>query len=180
MDASSNEDRSIIWQKKDSWRLERVELTDPNGRIVESACVRHPGAAVLVPVTAEGNIVMIRQYRLPIDQFILEVPAGTREWGEDWLICAQRELREETGFRAERFDAVGEFWPGPSFSDEVLSVFIARDLSHDPLPMDFDEQIEVVEFPLDQLVEMALDGRIKDGKTIIALLRANAWLKKNG
>lgn len=179
MNTSSNEDRPIIWQKKDSWRLERVELDAPDGRIVETACVRHPGATVLVPITADLQVVMIRQHRLAVDKTVLEVPAGTREWNEDWLVCAQRELREETGFRAAQFDLVSEYWPSPGFSDEVLRLYLARDLTPDPLPMDFDEQIETVQIPLTELVSMALDGRIKDGKTVVAILQTDAWLKRN-
>ena len=171
--------KNIIWEKKGSWYLEGIELTDPNGRIVETACLRHPGAAVLIPITADNQVIMIRQYRLGIDKTILEVPAGTRDWNEDWLICAQRELREETGHRAEQFDFICDFWPGPGFSNEVLRVYIARDLSPDPLPMDFDEEIETVQIPFDEVVAMTFDGRIQDGKTQIAILRAHAWLTAN-
>ncbi len=165
-----------IWQKKGSWRMEHIQLTAPDGRSADSLRIVHPGSVVLIPLTAEGNVVMIRQYRLPINQVILEVPAGTKEWDEDSEICAQRELREETGYRAKRFDLVCKFWPGPALADELMHLYIARDLTHDPLPMDFDEEIETAEIPLDELVAMALDGRMQDGKSIVAILRAHAWL----
>ena len=172
-------DKNIIWEKKDSWYIERVGLTKPDGEAVETARLRHPGAAVLVPLTADNQLMMIRQYRLGVEQTILELPAGTREWDEDWLICAQRELREETGHRAARLDFVCDFWPGPGFSDEVLTVYVARDLTPDPLPMDFDEEIETVLIPFDEVVAMVFDGRIRDGKTMIAIARAQAWLASN-
>ena len=132
---------------------------------------------MLVPVDENGMVLMLKQYRLPLDETILEVPAGTRENKEEpWLICAQRELREETGHRAAEFHDLGLLWPLPGTSDEELMLYLATGLTHDPLPQDFDEEIEVVRIGLDELCAMALDGRMQDMKSGLAVLRAQAYL----
>ena len=170
-----NKKRTAWGNKK--WRLDIYELTKPDGEKVETAVVRHPGAVVLVPIDEMGNVLMLKQYRLPLDQTILEIPAGTRESKqEEWEVCAQRELREETGFRANKFVDLGIMWPLPGTSDEELKLFLATELTPDPLPQDFDEVIEVVPMPLDDLCKMALDGRMQDMKSCAALLRVNAYL----
>ena len=168
--------KRTAWQNN-KWRLDIYELTKPDGKLVETAVVRHPGAVMMVPITAAGKVLMLKQYRLPLDQTILEIPAGTRESkDEPWLDCAQRELREETGFRAEHFVDLGILWPIPGSSDEEQKLFLATGLAHDPLPQDFDEQIEVVEMELDELCAMALDGRMQDSKSGLSLLRAKHYL----
>lgn len=121
---------------------------------------------------------MLRQARASLQETILELPAGTRGWHEAWLECAQRELREETGYRAQTFDALGEVWPAPGYSDEVLRFYVARGLSHDPLAADVDEEITLQPMALDTLVGMALDGRLRDAKSIVGVLRLAAWQKK--
>lgn len=119
---------------------------------------------------------MIRQYRLALGRSILELPAGTRDPGEDWLACARRELREEAGYRAENWTPLGKVWPAPGITDELMAVYLAADLHHDPLPADPDEEIELAPYPLDQLVGMAIDGRLQDAKSVVAILRARAHL----
>jgi ADP-ribose pyrophosphatase len=150
-----------------------VETTPDNAQ--ERAFIEHPGAVVLVPlqVGADGpELLMLRQYRRALDETILELPAGTRGWDEDWLGCAQRELREETDHRAAHFKLLGEFWPTPGLSNELMRLYLATGLQLDPLPQDEDEEIEVVAMPLAELVEMAGNGRIRDAKSIIGILRA--------
>ncbi len=121
---------------------------------------------------------MIRQYRRAIDEYLLELPAGTREWDEDWLACAQRELREETGYRADKIILIGEFWPSPGLSNELMRLCLATGLHPDPLPGDVDEEIEVQPMPLDKLVDMAKNGQILDAKSIVGLLKAADYLAK--
>jgi ADP-ribose pyrophosphatase len=121
---------------------------------------------------------MLRQHRPALGQTILELPAGTREPDEPWLSCAQRELQEETGYRAETFTPLGAIWPAPGLSNERMALFLATGLTADPLPMDVDEEIGVEAWPLDELVEMALDGRLEDGKSAIAVLRAARYLRR--
>lgn len=172
-----SEKNRIIWQKAGSWRL-RVETAPDSSQ--ERAFIEHPGAVVLVPLR-EGpdgpELLMLRQYRRALDETILELPAGTRGRDEDWLVCAQRELREETGCRADAFTLLVEFWPTPGLSNEWMQLYLATGLQPDPLPQDDDEEIEVVAMPLAELVEMASDGRIHDAKSIIGILRAAQQVK---
>ena len=122
------------------------------------------------------QILMLRQYRLALDDFILELPAGTRNRDEEWLDCAQRELREETGYRAEQIVPLGKVWPAPGLTNELMAVYLARELSPDPLPADVDEQIEVKPMSLASLLPMALNGDLQDAKSVVGILRAAAHL----
>ena len=159
-----------------SWRLRVQEVTRPDGRVEEQGYLEHPGAVVLVPLRDESEILMLRQYRPTIGQAILELPAGTRGWEESWLTCAQRELREETGYRAATFTPLGQVWPAPGYSTEVMALYLATGLSLAPLSADFDEIIELQPLPLTELVTMARDGYLQDGKSVIGILRAAAYL----
>lgn len=160
----------IIWQKQDSWRLET--------NAVGQAAVRHPGAVVLVPMPTADSVLLLRQYRHALDQTIWELPAGTRGWEEDWLLCAQRELREETGYQAGKLTPLGDVWPAPGISDELMRLYAAEQLTAAPLPPDEDEEIEVVELPLTEALAMSHDGRLQDAKSIIGLWRLQAYLAR--
>jgi ADP-ribose pyrophosphatase len=162
---------TMIWQKPDSWRFEVGTATLPDGRVVERAQIRHPGAVVLVPVLPNNDVLMLRQYRTAVAQTILELPAGTRGWEEDWETCAQRELREEAGYRADRMTFLGDIWPAPGASDELMRLYLMQTLTPDPLPQDDDELIELAPMPLITLIEMAFDGRVQDGKSVIGIIR---------
>ena len=169
----------IAWQGS-SWRLRVDEVMLPDGERFERGIVEHPGAVILIPLMATDNgyeVLMVRQYRAAIEESILEVPAGTKGWQEDWLVCAQRELREETGYRAGKLTSLGQFWPAPGFSSELMTLYVATELTHDPLPADVDEEIEVVPVALAEVVAMAWDGRLQDGKSIIGILRTARYLQ---
>lgn len=179
---------NIAWEGS-SWRLRVDTLVTPDGTELDKGFIEHPGAVVLIPVqeTATSTssvqaispeIIMISQYRRAIDETILELPAGTREWDEDWLACAQRELREETGYRADKIVLIGEFWPSPGLSNELMRLCLATGLHADPLPGDVDEEIEVRPMPLDTLVDMAKNGQILDAKSIVGVLKAADYLAK--
>lgn len=163
-----------IWQQGNGWRLRLDTLQLPNGRTVQKGAVEHPGSVVLIPLLpsdSEPKVIMLRQYRHVLDQTILELPAGTRSWEEDWLACAQRELREETGYRAETFTRLGEVWPAPGISDEMMHLYLAEELTPASLPGDEDEAIELIPMPLAELITMAQDGRLQDAKSIVGILR---------
>lgn len=169
----------IVWDGKWRVRVDTYRLAD--GQLYERGVVEHPGAVVLVPLVGRengGEILMLQQYRVALDQTILELPAGTREPEEPWLECALRELREETGFRAASFVDLGFVWPAPGVSNERMAVVLAEELTPDPLPMDVDEEIVVETWPLDELERMALDGRLEDAKSVVAILRVADHLRK--
>lgn len=157
-----------------SWRLRVHSVRDAQGAIVEKGIIEHPGAVILIPLMDNGDVLMLRQYRLSLDQTILELPAGTRGWREPWLDCAQRELREETGYRAQTFTELGSAWPAPGYSDETMRFYLAQSLSPAPLPPDADEEIAPHPMPLATLLEMALDGRLQDAKSVVGLVRLAA------
>ncbi len=176
---NASESFPVIWQGA-SWQLRLDRLQLPDGSVVEKGVVDHPGSVVLVPLRPlpdDYELLLLRQYRHALDQTILELPAGTRGWQEDWLVCAQRELREETGHRAGSFTDLGEIWPAPGLSNERMRLYLAQALSSDPLPGDADEQIEVTPMRLSDLVTMAYDGRIQDAKSIVGILKTAAFLR---
>jgi ADP-ribose pyrophosphatase len=170
----------IVWQGKWRVRVETFRLDD--GTLYERGAIEHPGAVVLAPLVVGDDgipaLLMLRQYRPALGRTILELPAGTREPDEPWLSCAQRELREETGFRAAEMTPLGEVWPAPGLTNERMALFLAQDLIPDPLPMDIDEEITVETWPLDELVAMAIDGRLEDAKSVIAVLRTSHLLSQ--
>ena len=168
----------IKWQGS-SWRLRVVEIKLPDGTILEKGVVDHPGSVLIVPMMGE-QVLMLRQYRLSLAQWIMELPAGTREDGEDWLTCARRELREETGYQAESWQPLGQVWPAPGLTNELMAVYLATDLTEAPLQRDPDEEIEVRPYPIDELAAMALDGRMQDAKSVVGILRAAGVLGVNG
>lgn len=171
---------TMIWQGG-SWNFWEHELAGPNGRSLRKGSIEHPGAVVLIPLQEREDtveILMLRQYRLALRQTIVELPAGTRGWDEDWLECAQRELREETGYRAESFTLLGEFWPTPGLSNERMRLYLATGLTPDPLPGDADEEIALYPLPLAEALAMAEDGRLQDAKSIIGVWKT--WLQVAG
>ena len=177
--SSPGPDSRIAWQGR-SWRLLVQTSQSPDGSTIERGMVDHPGAVVLVPVrkTEDGyEVLMLQQYRRVLDESSLELPAGTREGQEPWLTCAQRELREETGYRAEHFHELGRCWPAPGLSNEVMSIYLATGLHPAPLPQDSDEIIEVRSFLLQDLVEMALNGQLHDAKSVVGILRTAYFLQ---
>ena len=147
--------------------LETVSL--PNGATVELEIIRHPGAAAIVPLKADGTVVLIRQYRHAAGTFIYEIPAGKLHPGEDPRECAARELEEEVGYRADRFDLLTSIYTAPGFADEVIHIYEASGLTPGRQHLDHDEVLDVVETPLETALGMIVDGVIRDGKTIVGL-----------
>ena len=148
--------------------VDRVRLA--SGCEVVREVVRHPGAVVVVPVLDRERIVLVRQYRYPVEDVLLELPAGKLDRGETPLDCARRELGEETGYRARNWESLGAFYTTPGFTNEVLHAFVAEGLEtgSSSLP-DPDEVIRVVSLPVRQLLEMAREGSLRDAKTLAAL-----------
>jgi ADP-ribose pyrophosphatase len=149
--------------------VEQVAFT--NGFQLEMEIIRHPGAAAIVPVDENGNVIMLKQYRHAVGRHIWEIPAGTLDDGEEPLACARRELIEETGFCAESWEYLGAVTPVPSYSDEKIDLFFARNLSPATQKLEQDEIIQVQKLPLQKIVRMVLDGRIEDAKTIAGIMK---------
>jgi len=151
-------------------RCDRVRL--PDGREATREVVGHPGAVAVVPVTAAGEVVLVRQYRYPIGQELLEVPAGKLDKGEAPEDCAYRELEEETGYRAGRMEHLATFYTAPGFTDEIMHLYLARDLSQTAQNTDGDEFINVEYYKPAQLKALLADKKIIDAKTIVGILMA--------
>jgi ADP-ribose pyrophosphatase len=150
--------------------------TLPNGLTLDLAVIRHPGAAAIVAIDEGGEVAMLEQWRHAIGGYLWEVPAGTRREGEDSRACAERELREEAGLGASRWEHLGAIVTIPSFCDERIELFLARGLTMSAHEHDPDEVIRVVRFPFGETLRMIRHGEITDAKTIVALYRAQAFL----
>ncbi|HIZ44708.1 MAG TPA: NUDIX hydrolase [Firmicutes bacterium] len=143
----------------------------PNGRTAIWDFVEHKGAAAVVPVTEEGKILMVRQYRNALERYTLEVPAGAlNDVGEPKDICAARELEEETGYRAGTLEWLININTTVAFCNEIIGVYVARDLIPSRQHLDEDEFINVEEHDLDELIDRIYRGEITDGKTVASLL----------
>jgi len=171
------ESRSVYRGSVVDLSVERVALA--NGETVDLEMIRHRGAAAVVPVTEDGDVVLVRQFRWATRDWLLEVPAGKLDRGEAPEICAGRELEEETGYRAGRLDPLGPIWTTPGFTDERIWLFLARDLLLCKQDLEADEMLTVEKMPLERAIEQALHGEIADSKTICALVRAKDFLARN-
>ena len=153
----------------------------PDGNTSTREFLRHLGAVCVVPVTDDGKIVVERQYRYAVGQTMVEIPAGKLDYkGEDRLEAAKRELREETGYTAERWTDLGTYLTAPAFSDEKISMYMAEGLHKGEQDLDDDEFLDVAEVPLDELVADVMAGRITDAKTQTGILKAARILGSRG
>lgn len=149
----------------------------PNGDESIREVIRHIGAVCVIPVFEDRTVVMERQYRYAVDKVMLEIPAGKLDSpDEDRLDAIKRELMEETGYTADNWIDMGIYYGTPAYSDEKITMYLATGLHAGEQKLDDDEFLEVERIPLDDLVEKVLSGEIEDGKTQIAVLKANALL----
>lgn len=144
----------------------------PSGRTVVRQVVKHPGAVVILPQLPDGRLLMIAQYRFAVGETVLECPAGTLEPGEEPLRCAQRELVEETGYRADHWRPLGMIYSSPGFCDERLHLFFASGLVPERAAADEDEILEVKGLTVQELERAMADGALVDAKSIAAYARA--------
>ena len=150
----------------------------PNGTEALRECARHIGASAVIPVDDQGNVWLVRQFRACVDQVLLEIPAGKLDAkDEDRLLAAKRELQEETGLTAESWTHLTDIFTTPGFSDEKISLYLARELSQGKSHPDEDEFLNVVKIPLSELTGMIMRGEVTDSKTICAALMAARLLK---
>lgn len=149
-------------------RVDTVRLE--NGRLTKREIVEHPGAVAVVALDEDDNVLLVRQFRKPAERELLEIPAGTLEAGEKPIACARRELREETGYRAECLVQVGGFYSSPGFCTEYIRLYLATGLQKGRSAPEGDEAIEIIKVPLSDIAAMVSQGEICDGKTIAGLL----------
>jgi len=155
--------------------LERVQL--PNGRVAELEIAHHPGGAAVVAVDARGRVCLLRQFRHAAGGWLNELPAGKLDGGEPPLQCAQRELAEEAGMLARRWDKLGEFFSSPGVLTEVIHLFLARDLAPTDARPEEHEVFEASWIPLEEAVQVAAGAGLHDAKSVIGLLWARERLR---
>lgn len=150
--------------------VELDEIEYNSGNSGRREVVRHPGGSVVVPVKDNGKIILVKQYRYPFGEHLYELPAGKLDKGEDPLICAGRELIEETGYKTDKISKLGKIYTSPGFSSEILHIYLAKDLTPGNHNREEGEQgMEIYEFTLDEINQMIMDGKIVDSKTICGI-----------
>ena len=160
-------------------KLEIASVTLPDGRPATREIVRHPGGVGVVALDDENNIYLVKQYRTPYDEILLEIPAGKLDKGEEPLKAAERELSEETGLVSSDIKYIGDFYPTVGFCDEILRIFVAEGLTQGDTHPDEDEFVNTVKMPFSEAVGLVLNGTVKDGKTIAAILKTKLLLEKD-
>jgi ADP-ribose pyrophosphatase len=160
---------SMLTVKRDDVRL-------PNGNLSQREYVLHPGGVVIIPMLANGNVVLERQFRYPLHQAFIELPAGKIDANEDVLVTGQRELMEETGYVASDWVNLGHQHPCIGYSNEVIHMYLATGLTAGEHQRDADETLEVFNMPFASCMEMVQSGEITDGKTLVALFFAEKYL----
>lgn len=154
------------------------EIILPDGGRATREYMDHPGAVGVLPFLDKDTIVLVRQYRYPVGEVTLEMPAGKLDKGEKPLPCVRRELEEETGYTARRIVPLMEYWPTAAFANEVLHLYVATELTPGRHHPDEDEFIEPVVLPFKEALELVRTGKIRDSKTIIGLLTAATWRRR--
>ncbi len=149
----------------------------PNGELAQRDIVRHPGGVGIVAITDDNKIIMVKQFRKPIDKAIYEIPAGKLDENEDTEVCGKRELKEETGATAQSFEYLGFMYPSPGFTDEVTHMYLATGLTFGEDNPDEDEFLDVEYFTIDQVLNMIMNNEINDAKTVIGVFKAMERLK---
>ncbi len=155
-------------------KVTRDRITLPDGAETYREFIRHPGAVVILPLFDDGSVLLERQFRYPLDKVFIEYPAGKIDPGEDHLECAKRELQEETGFTADRWDFICTIHNAIAYSDEHLELYLARGLTAGPARLDEGEFLETFRATVPELLEMVKTGQITDVKTVIGTF----WLEK--
>ncbi len=153
-----------------SVRVDKVRLS--RGTLATREIVEHSEAVCIVPVDEDNNVILVSQYRKPVEESLLEVPAGGVEKGEVSEEAVLRELQEETGYTSDRLQHLSSFWTTPGFCTELMHAYLATGLRPSDLPQDEDEEVRVVKVPLDKIPDMIRRGEIRDAKSIASLLMA--------
>ncbi len=169
-------DRQSVYQGR-VVKLDLVTVELPNGETSLRELVTHPGAVAIVALDSQRHVLLVRQFRLAAGRVMLEIPAGTLEPNEAPIVCAERELQEETGYKPQQLEPLGGIFVAPGYTTEYIHLFLARNLVESRLDMDGDEFIEVIKLPLADALAKIDSGEIQDAKTITALLRVARLLE---
>ena len=159
-------------------RVTRDTVQLENGHTSTREVVHHNGGAAVAALNEKGEIYLVRQYRYALGKELIEIPAGKLEKGEDPFEAAKRELAEECGLKAERYTDLGEFYPTVGYCSEIIYTWMATGLTPCAMHLDEDEFLTPEKLPFAEAVAMVLDGRIKDGKTVAAILKINALRRR--
>jgi 8-oxo-dGTP pyrophosphatase MutT (NUDIX family) len=173
---SAKINKSVALHKGRVFTLLKENVTLDNGVTVDLDVIRHPGASAVVPLSNDNKVLLIKQFRHAVGDYIWEIPAGTLDPDETYLECAKRELVEETGFSAKKWRKLGEIIPVPGYSDERIQIFLATELAPAEQNLDKDEVLAVHEIRMDDAIDMIRKGAILDGKTITGLFMATQWI----
>ena len=173
------QERKLSSEMKFDGKLIKVtyDVAEVNGKEAWREVVHHPGASAVVAIDDDGRIIMEKQFRYALNDYLLEIPAGKLDAGEDPLVCAKRELEEETGIIASEWISLGTSATSPGFCNEVIHLYVAKGLSKGKIHWDEDEYVEVERYTFDELLQRIKDETIKDSKTLSALLLAMPHLK---
>lgn len=156
----------------------RDEVRLPNGKTAIREYIRHPGAAIMIPLFANGDTILVKQFRYPVGKVFIELPAGKLDGAEPVEEAAQRELAEEAGFTSENLTLIAEFYPCIGYSNEKMWLYLAEDLKEANEVTDHDEFLELIRVPFREVVAMVRRGEIDDMKTIAAILLAESFLER--
>lgn len=173
------QERKLSSEMKFDGKLIKVtyDVAEVNGKEAWREVVHHPGASAVVAIDENNRIIMEKQFRYALNDYLLEIPAGKLDAGEDPLVCAKRELEEETGIIASEWISLGTIATSPGFCNEVIHLYVAKGLSKGEIHWDEDEYVEVERYTFDELLQRINDETIKDSKTLSALLLAMPYLK---
>ena len=159
-------------------KMKKDIVSLPDGKETYREYLIHPGAVAIIPILNDGRILLERQFRYPVDAAMIEIPAGKLELGEDPLLCAQRELLEETGYSATEWEYLGKIHPVISYSTEIIEIFLAKGLEQGERCLDEGEFLDVFAATLEEMHQWIAEGKITDVKTIIAVYHLSRRLKE--
>lgn len=177
MEEKTTKTKRVYEGKLLNLRVDTVLL--PDSRESSREVVEHPGAVAVIPVNEKEEVYLVRQYRKPVEESMLEIPAGTLEEKEEPLECARRELKEEIGYEGREINHLLTFYTSPGICNEIMHLYLALDLKESEEERDEDEFIKVEKYPLKEALELINQGKIKDAKTIVGLLLVYKRLKNN-
>lgn len=176
----SFKEKTILSEKKYTGKILnlRIDKVETKTGTSTREIIEHNGGAVILPLLDNNHVVMIKQYRKPVDRDVLEIPAGKIDKGETSFEAAKRELKEETGFIAGNLKFLTKMLPTVGYSEEILYLYLAQDLIPGETDFDENEDIDMVTYHIDDLTDMILNGKIQDGKTQVAILMVNEMLNR--